>query len=184
MTAAELVAHLRTLDITLALDGDRLLCSAPEGALNDALRAELTLHKAEIVAWLRETGAGEELPLSFAQERLWFLDQLEPGCTAYTIAARRPIRGAVDVAALRQAVHDLAQRHESLRATFPSRDGAPVQRIGSADLVSLDVVDLQPIPPAQRPAAARRLIHEHAARRFDLATGPLFRPLLITSAFD
>ena len=184
MTAAELVAHLRTLDITLALDADRLRCSAPEGALTDALRAELTLRKAEIVAWLRETGAGEELPLSFAQERLWFLAQLEPGSTAYSIAARRPIRGALDVAALRQAVHDLAQRHESLRATFPSRNGVPVQRIGTADLISLDVVDLQPVRPPQRAAAARRLIDEHASRPFDLATGPLFRPLLITSAFD
>src|SRR5262245_57904371 len=136
MTAAELVAHLRTLDITLALDADRLRCSAPEGVLTDALRAELTVRKAEIVAWLRETGAGEELPLSFAQERLWFLAQLEPGSPAYTIATRRPIRGVLDVAALRQAVHDLAKRHESLRATFPSRDGVPVQRIGSADLIS------------------------------------------------
>ena len=196
MTAAELVAHLRMLDITVAVDGERLRCSAPGGVLTDALREQLRLRKAEIVAWLRANGTGhaeipradggpeQDLPLSFTQERLWFLDQLEPGSTAYTIAAQRPIHGAVDVAALRQAFRDLAQRHESLRTTFPSRDGVPVQRIGSPDIVSLDVVELGPIPPAERSAAARRVIQEHAAQPFDLASGPLLRPLLITLTPD
>jgi amino acid adenylation domain-containing protein len=216
MTAAEFVAHLRMLDITVTLDGERLRCNAPEGVLTDALRAQLTLRKPEIVAWLRangadpgvaatgrdaaiddealplaapsrradiaQTGGGAEqdLPLSFTQERLWFLDQIQPGSTAYIIAARWPIRGAVDVDTLRHALHDLVQRHETLRTTFPTRDGAPVQRIGQADLVSLDVVDLGPTPPADRPATAWRLIREHAARPFDLESGPLFRPLLVT----
>jgi amino acid adenylation domain-containing protein len=216
MTAAEFIAHLRMLDIRVSVDGERLRCSAPEGVLTDALRAQLRLRKTEIVAWLRANGgdsdvteadwqatidgeplpsatffgrveiprthAGTEqdLPLSFAQERIWFLDQLQPGSTAYTIAALRQLHGVVDVAALRQAFRDLARRHESLRTTFPSRDGVPVQRIGSADGVSLDVVDLGAAAPVERGETARRYIQEHAARPFDLASGPLVRPLLIT----
>src|SRR5262245_54683202 len=159
MTAAEFVAHLRALDIRVAVDGERLRCSAPRGVLTDALRAELTLRKTELIAWLRANadesgepagfevdGAGplprlsprgrtDDLPLSFAQQRLWFLDQLQPGSSAYTITARRRFQGPLDIGALRDAFGDLVRRHESLRTTFPSKDGAPVQRIAEPDLV-------------------------------------------------
>ncbi|HYS16880.1 MAG TPA: condensation domain-containing protein, partial [Candidatus Binatia bacterium] len=202
MTAAELVAHLRALDIRLTVDGDRLRCSAPRGALSDALRAELALRKAELVQWLRAAGENpdvvtvgtgvdslslvtshpgseEDFPLSFAQERLWFLDQLEPGSTTYSIAARRKLRGPLDVAALTRALRDLVQRHESLRSIFPDSEGAPVQRIGPPELVTLEIADLEREPAATRAAAALRLVREHARRPFALASGPLFRPVLI-----
>src|SRR6267142_5928637 len=98
MTAAELVAHLRTLDIRVAVDGERLRCSAPRGVLTDALRVEIGLRKAELVAWLRANPDGsDDLPLSFAQQRLWFLDQLQPGSSAYAITARRRVHGPLDV---------------------------------------------------------------------------------------
>jgi len=202
MTAADLVAHIRALDIRLTVDGDGLRCSAPRGALSDALRAELGLRKAELVAWLRAAGENpdavtvesgvdslslvtshpgseEDFPLSFSQERLWFLDQLQPGSTAYSIAARRKLRGPLDVAALKLALRDLVQRHESLRTIFPDSDGAPVQRIGPPELVSLEIADLEHEPAATRAAAAWQLVREHAGRPFDLASGPLFRPVLI-----
>jgi len=185
MTAAELVAHLRTLDIRVAVDGERLRCSAPRGVLTDALRVEIGLRKAELVAWLRANPDGsDDLPLSFAQQRLWFLDQLQPGSSAYAITARRRFHGPLDVSALTQALTDLVRRHESLRTTFPSKDGTPAQRIAVPDLVSLPVIRLDGVEPGERAAAAWRLIEEHAARPFDLASGPLFRPLLIEVAPD
>ena len=180
MTAAELVAHLRALDIRIVVDGERLRCSAPRGVMTDALRAEISLRKSELLAWFRANpDGGDELPLSFAQQRIWFLDQLQPGSSAYTITARRRLRGPLDVDALTQALTDLVRRHESLRTTFPSNDGTPVQRIAEPDLVTLPVVRLDDVAPGERAAAAWRLVEEHAARPFDLARGPLFRPLLI-----
>jgi len=216
VTTAELVAHLRKLDIRVAIDGERLRCSAPKGVLTDALRAELSARKAEIVVWIQanadshDYAAGEpdadghheilsfaqlrvpggparqadgvaegDIPLSFAQQRLWFLDQLEPGSAAYTIAARRRFHGPLDVTALTQALTELVRRHESLRTTFPSRDGEPVQRISDAEPVALNVIDLESVSSGERSAVAWQTIREQAARPFALACGPLFRAVLI-----
>src|SRR5690348_7967184 len=85
---------------------------------------------------------GGDFPLSFAQQRLWFLDQLDPGASAYTIAARRRFHGPIDVTALANAFTGLVRRHESLRTTFPSQDGEPVQRISDPAPVTLDIIDL------------------------------------------
>jgi amino acid adenylation domain-containing protein len=127
-----------------------------------------------------DRAAEGDIPLSFAQQRLWFLDQLEPGSTAYTIAARHRVHGLLDVTALTQALTELVRRHESLRTTFPSRDGEPVQRISDPAPVALDVIDLEPVSSEERSAVAWQRIREHAARPFDLACGPLFRAVLIT----
>jgi amino acid adenylation domain-containing protein len=120
-----------------------------------------------------------DLPLSFAQERLWFLERLDPGTSAYTIAARRQFLGPLDLTALTNALTELVRRHESLRTTFPNRDFDPVQRIAEAEPVTLPIIDLQLVPQGQRVGAAWRTIHEQVQRPFDLARGPLFRPVLI-----
>jgi aspartate racemase len=130
---------------------------------------------AELVA----DGSEADFALSFAQERLWFLDRLQPSSTAYRLAARRTLRGALEVTALTQALHDLVQRHESLRTIFPDSGGAPVQRICPPEPVLLEIIDLEPGPATAQSAAAWRIIQAHAAGPFDLARGPLFRPLLI-----
>ena len=137
------------------------------------------LHAPAMAVRAADRAAERELPLSFAQQRLWFLDQLQPGTTAYTIAARRRFLGPLDVTALARALGDLVQRQESLRTTFPSKDGAPVVRIAGPDIVSLEIVDLEPVSAGERPAVTWRTILDHATRPFDLARGPLFRPLLI-----
>jgi amino acid adenylation domain-containing protein len=181
MTTAEFVAHLCALDIRVTIDGDRLRCSAPQGVLTDALRSELMARKADVIAWLREhqEAPRQIFPLTFAQQRLWFLDQLGPGSAAYTISARRYFRGPLDRASLTRALTELVRRHESLRTIFPSRDGTPVQRIDPPQAVPLDVIDLQSVPAGERATVAWRTIHGQVARPFDLERGPLFRAALI-----
>ncbi|MEH1166780.1 amino acid adenylation domain-containing protein [Micromonospora sp. CPCC 205539] len=118
-----------------------------------------------------------EVPLSYAQERVWFMDQLAPGEAAYHIAVPLRVRGPLDVAALRRALADLTQRHESLRTRFPAdSDGRPTVVLDDVVEVPLTVVD------AADEAAAQALVDEAAVEPFDLANGPLLRALLIRLA--
>ncbi|MGE0862777.1 MAG: non-ribosomal peptide synthase/polyketide synthase, partial [Vicinamibacterales bacterium] len=122
----------------------------------------------------------DEAPvLSFAQERLWFLDQLDPGSTAYSIPAALDLTGALDVPALSRALGALVARHEVLRLTIGSQGGAPSPRHPSA----YDPLTHEDVSGAANPyAEADRIALEHAGRPFDLATGPLFRAHLVTLA--
>ncbi|HEY6186967.1 MAG TPA: amino acid adenylation domain-containing protein, partial [Pyrinomonadaceae bacterium] len=124
----------------------------------------------------------QELPLSFAQQRLWFLDQFEPGNPFYNIAAALRLRGQLDTDALAQSLDEVAARHESLRTTFISRDGLPVQLIGAPSPFNLDIIDLTHISEQAREAEARRLAAAEAQRPFDLSAGPLLRVSLLRLA--
>ncbi|WP_375765651.1 amino acid adenylation domain-containing protein [Archangium gephyra] len=119
------------------------------------------------------------LPLSFAQQRLWFLDQLEPGTAHYNIPAGLRLVGALDTGALQRAFDELLRRHESLRTTFRAEQGEPVQVILPPFSLPLAVVDLRDVPGPEREAEARRLTTQEARRPFELATGPLLRVTLL-----
>ncbi|HET7231280.1 MAG TPA: amino acid adenylation domain-containing protein, partial [Longimicrobium sp.] len=125
------------------------------------------------------TGRTGPLPLSFAQQRLWLVDRLEPGSAAYNMPYALRLRGALDVGALRASVDGLARRHEALRTTFAERDGVPVQVIHPPAPVELPVVDLGGLPAAAREPEALRLAGEEAVRPFDLSRGPLMRGTLL-----
>ena len=112
-----------------------------------------------------------DLPLSFAQQRLWFLDQLEPGSSFYHIPAAVRLRGALDLTALEQSFREVIRRHESLRTRFGVVNGVPVQLIDEAPEFSLPVLDLS----TESEADARRVATEESQRPFDLAAGPLLR---------
>ncbi|HEU4454890.1 MAG TPA: condensation domain-containing protein, partial [Longimicrobium sp.] len=118
-------------------------------------------------------------PLSFAQERLWFLDRLEPGSAVYNISLARPLGGALDEAALGRALGEIVRRHEALRTTFAEVDGAPEQVIAPFDGFVLPVEDLSGLGEADRAVEARRRAGEEARRAFDLSAGPLFRASLL-----
>ncbi|HEY7768547.1 amino acid adenylation domain-containing protein [Longimicrobium sp.] len=119
------------------------------------------------------------LPLSFAQERLWFIDQMEPGSALYNIPVARCLRGALDAAALERALGEIIRRHETLRTVFRVMDGSPVQVIAPFGGFSLPIEDLSGLGEADREAAVRRRAGEEAVRPFDLAAGPLFRGALL-----
>ncbi|HEU4451992.1 MAG TPA: condensation domain-containing protein, partial [Longimicrobium sp.] len=125
---------------------------------------------------VERTGA---LPLSFAQERLWFIDRLEPGSTAYNMAWPLRLRGAPDIGALERAVGEIVRRHEALRTTFGEVDGSPVQVIAPFGGFALQVEDLSALSEVDREAAVGRRAGEVAGRAYDLSAGPLFRAALL-----
>jgi len=119
------------------------------------------------------------LPASFAQQRLWFIDQLEPGTSIYNIPLVLELRGALDVPALEASLGEVVGRHEALRTTFPAEGGRPVQHIEPPGPLSIPVVDLRGLEPAVQEVEARRLAVEEGSRPFDLAHGPLLRVTLL-----
>jgi amino acid adenylation domain-containing protein/non-ribosomal peptide synthase protein (TIGR01720 family) len=121
----------------------------------------------------------QELPLSFAQQRLWFLDQMEPESPIYNIPAAVRLKGTLNVIALEKGLNELIRRHESLRTTFSTVAGRAVQEIHPAYNLKLPVVDLTHLPEAERENEAMRLAHEEVRRSFDLAKGPLLRLQLL-----
>ncbi|HEU4559961.1 MAG TPA: amino acid adenylation domain-containing protein, partial [Longimicrobium sp.] len=122
------------------------------------------------------TGA---LPLSFAQERLWFIDRLEPGSAIYNLPAALRLTGALDDAALERSLGEIVRRHEALRTTFSEADGSPVQVIAPFGGFALPVEDLSALSEADRESAVRRRAGEEARRPFDISAGPLFRAALL-----
>jgi amino acid adenylation domain-containing protein len=119
------------------------------------------------------------LPLSFAQERLWFLDQLAPGSAAYNIPSALRLQGTLDVAALEHSLNEIVRRHEAPRTIFALHDEHPIQVITPAAPQTLPPVDLSDLPVTEREARARQIIAEDARRPFDLAHGPLWRAVLL-----
>lgn len=126
----------------------------------------------------------EDLPLSFAQQRLWFMDQLEPGSSTYNLASAIRLKGNLDVPALQRSMDSILSRHEALRTTFNTVKGRPIQRIMPEFQVSLNVVDLRHLPEAEREATMRRLATEEAHQPFDLTHGPLLRTQLLRLGDD
>lgn len=201
LTTGEFVAHLRSLDIKLSIDdGDRLRCSAPKGALTPTLRDELTARKADLVAWLRANGNGaddgiagaatnadggtDHEPLSFAQERLWFIDRFQPGGFAYNITGGIRMAGQLDIAALERSLGEVLRRHEPLRMVFATVDGQPVQVVTPYRQFRLPVLEFEPRPERLRLRAVEALLVEEGRRPFDLGRGPLFRARLFSLAPD
>lgn len=118
-------------------------------------------------------------PLSFAQQRLWFLDQLAPGNSFYNADLAFPLDGPVNLHALKRSVQEIVARHETLRTTFAVVGDEPMQMIAPALSVAMPVIDLRALAPAARRAEAQRLATEEALRPFDLARGPLLRATVL-----
>jgi len=116
-----------------------------------------------------------DLALSFAQQRLWFFDQLEPGLPAYNIPAAVRLKGRLNLAALEQSLNEIVKRHESLRTTFGKVGGRPTQVIAPTLTIELPVVDLRKLPAGERETEVRRRVTAEAQRPFDLSQGPLLR---------
>ncbi len=125
------------------------------------------------------------LSLSFSQERLWFLEQLEPSrSSAYNMPSAFRITGALNVSALEQSLNEILRRHEALRTTFSSIEGKPVQVIHPELTLTLPIIELQDISPDQQQSKAMQLIREEVQRPFDLSQLPLLRTILLRLGED
>jgi amino acid adenylation domain-containing protein len=174
LTVEELLASLRDRDVRLEVRGDRLRISAPRGALDAVLREALTRHKSEILSRL----GADDGSLSFGQERLWFLDQLEPQSAAYNIPLVLEIDGRLNPEALASALSEVVRRHEVLRTACRVEDGRPVAILHPPEPVPLPAVDLAALPDDERRARLDQLVAEEARVPFDLGHSPFLRARL------
>ncbi|MEG5163470.1 amino acid adenylation domain-containing protein [Microcoleus sp. AT3-A2] len=189
----EFLSYLRSLDINIFVEGEILRCNAPEGIITPELRAEISQKKAEIISFLKAAnrtssftptpivplGRDGNLPLSFAQQRLWFLDQLVPNNPFYNVPAALRLTGSLNFSALQQTFNEIVRRHEALRTTLAVVSGQPVQRIAAAFHLPINVVDLRNLPKESRQTEANRLTAEEAQRSFNLSNDLLLRVTLL-----
>lgn len=130
------------------------------------------------------SSAGGPRPLSFAQQRLWFLSQLEPASAAYNVPVRLRLKGQLDLPALRRGLNEIVRRHEVLRTSFPAAEGEAEQKIAAQMEVAVEEIDLRGLDPAGRSEQAENLAREKFAAPFDLSQGPLLRVALLRLAED
>jgi amino acid adenylation domain-containing protein len=182
------------------LGGHSLLATQIISRLRDALKVELSLNSlfafptlAELAThiqagdWenkalapsIQPVSRNQKLPLSWNQQQLWFIAQLEPDSPVYNEPYTIGFTGAIDVAALEKALNEIVRRHEILRTRFITVDGEPIQKIEPPSGLNLTVVDLRQLPQEEREAEALRLATWEAKQRFDLTTGPLLRATLM-----
>lgn|GEM_PF-1660087 len=189
MSTLDLIARLRELGVRLGVEGDELLVDAPQGVITPELATQIRERKVQILALLRWSARSSRLvdlplipansraalPLSYAQQRLWFLDQLEPGSAAYNISWTVRLKGELNVSALQQAIDALVQRHEVLRCSFATV-------AGEARLIIHDSVAV-PLEHSELAGASDERLRAHLSRlagsNFDLAAAPLCRVFLV-----
>ncbi|MEK8020608.1 MAG: amino acid adenylation domain-containing protein [Candidatus Parabeggiatoa sp.] len=132
---------------------------------------------------IRPLASGEPLVLSFAQQRLWFLEQLAGENATYNMFSALRLEGSLHRAALEQSLTKIVQRHETLRTTFPMKDGNPVVQLERFNY-QLPVINLQALRKEEQEFEVQRLINEEAKYLFDLSKGPLFRTTLLQLSYD
>ncbi len=121
---------------------------------------------------------GGELPLSFSQQRLWFIDQFEGANPAYHVSLAVRLRGPLQAPAMEGALSEIVRRHEILRTTFPDQEGVARQRIASTQSLELAMIDLEPLGVESAGQELERRLTEDCRAPFELRTGPLFRASL------
>ncbi|WP_164003012.1 non-ribosomal peptide synthetase, partial [Pyxidicoccus caerfyrddinensis] len=191
------VQRIGVHDNFFELGGHSLLATQVISRIRSQLRVELPLRalfEASTVAALAErieSASGTQapaiipvpragpLPLSFAQQRLWFIDQLQPGSASYNIPIFMRMEGPLDSEALRRSFEELARRHEALRTSFTQQEGQPLQVIAPHGELPLVTTDLSGLEPSAARAELERRLREELLTPFNLSTGPLMRAQLL-----
>src|SRR6476661_4789988 len=188
MNIKQFVVELSHQDVELWVEGDRLCVDAPEGVLTPEIRDLLTKHKTELILLLHQENSDngtdlplikaerpQNLPLSFAQERLWLLNQLEPDNPFYNEQVALKLHGKLNLVALEQSLNKIISRHEALRTNFRTFNEQPLQVIVESLILNLSVVDLTELLESEREIACQQLATAEAIRPFDLANSGLIR---------
>ncbi len=187
-TVLELVTRLRKQNIRIWTANDELKYSAPPGRMTLDLRAELSTRKLEIISFLQqqqENGriskmvSPDKIPLSFAQQRLFFIQQFEPASYVYNLVETFRILGELDLKALEGGINQVVRRHSSLRTLFQVQDSQPVQIVQPSRQIPLRITDLRYLPEKGRLGKAVALLESDCCHPFDLSHDTLIRPMLI-----
>ena len=195
MSTLELLSELRLLGVQLSTDGQKLKCKAPNNSLTPRLKSALADRKAEIISFLHE-GEGiestlaaiptisraQDLPLSFAQQRLWFLDRIEPNSSSYNIPEAVELVGSLNVQILQQALDAIVTHHEVIRTNYLTVNDNPIQVINPPAPIQLEIVDLQQVPVTQQQTQVQAYLHHSSRKPFDLATDLMLRCSLVQLA--
>ncbi|WP_127087744.1 amino acid adenylation domain-containing protein, partial [Dulcicalothrix desertica] len=198
MNTVEFLSYLHQLNIQTTVEDERLLCSAPSGTLTPELRAEIQKRKPEIISFLKKTPntntailplcGGDVIyhvstsvnpPLSFAQQRLWFLDQLFPNNPFYNVPFALRLTGTLDIAALEYTFQQIIRRHDALRTNFGLHQEQPIQVIAPELQTPLKIIDLRHLAKHEREIQAQQLISQEIQSPFNLSKGSLLRILLL-----
>ena len=194
--AAELLIRLRAIGVQLNLEDETIRLNAPKGALTPALQAELKASKPELLELLRaseqigrKNAAGlitrvarqELMPLSFAQQRLWFLQQMDPESTAYNLLVVLRMEGSLDPDLLEFSLQRIIVRHEGLRTSFVQYDGSPYTQIADGSSWKMNTLALDRHPSESLEQAVTRFAQQETNKPFDLGQGPLLRAYLLRS---
>ena len=190
MTVYSLMNKLHDKKIKLWEENGQLKFKAPKDALNDELRQQLVSNKSELVLFLQQASSTNnvpsitpidregrcDFPLSFAQERLWFMSQLDPDTASYTIPVATTIYGELDIVLVERAFNMIIKRHENLRTIFPCQQGKAVQRVLADFEMSFEVIDLTNYQSEELiHQKVREICRTEANTPFNLETGPLIR---------
>jgi amino acid adenylation domain-containing protein len=178
LLATQLMSRVRKV-FRIELPLRRLFERPTPAELAESIEAETRAGTAPVAPPIEPTGRAGTLPPSFAQQRLWFLDRLEPGNPFYNLPAALRIEGELDDVALERSLDEIMRRHEVLRTNFHVVDGEPVQVVAPRRQLVMARIDLSHLPPAEREAAARRHMTEEAGQGFDLARDALVRVRLL-----
>src|SRR5665213_3273868 len=198
LSTVEFLSYLRRLNVKLSVDRDQLRLTAPTGVLTPDVHQELNVRKAELAQFLRAASVkpspqlsviervsrNGELLLSFAQARLWLLEQMEPGSNAYNVPGWIRFKGDFNQAVFEQSLTELMRRHEALRSYYLNVDGRPVQKIAPAEPFRISVIDLQALPQTARYDEVVRVAAACASKPFNLQEAPMLRATLVKLAAD
>ncbi|NEO70809.1 amino acid adenylation domain-containing protein, partial [Moorena sp. SIO3H5] len=188
----EFVFYLQNLGVKLWTEQEHLRYRSPKGVMTPELKQDIVAQKIEILELLREAQTNQEsqalslppiqprsdseqLPLSWAQERLWFLNQLEGNSATYNIPAALKITGHLAINTLKQTLSEIINRHEVLRTSFRTVNGTPTQVIHPDSSININVVDLQKYPQPERETVLQQEVQCEATTPFDLEVAPLIR---------
>ncbi len=178
LLATQVVSRVRaSLGVQVPL---RALFEAPTVAgMARYVEQNIDTAREQPLAPIRKRDRSENLPLSYAQQRLWFLDQVSGNGTSYLMSVVVRLRGELNVAVLEQSVGEVVRRHEVLRTRLPAREGQPVQVVEEAGVWRLRLMDLSRLEQSEAEAEAGRIVEQQQKQPFDLERGPLLRTLLV-----
>jgi len=194
MRISRFITYLRSLDIDLHLEGDRLQISAPRGVLTAELREELADRKDEILTFLQAEDDSQQMdiaspnfalsrptfiPLSYSQERFWFLQELDRGQVSHVLGDILKLVGPLNIAALEKSLQEILRRHETLRTIYRVLDDKPIQIVQEDAGFSLDIVDLSYFPIDEREDKAKELIKQWDDHSIDLTQDLMLQARLL-----